>query len=85
MLEALARGMSAGQDAAALPQRLAALRARYPASDPTAVAEVVRAVLETMRGDLSARDTSLLTEVEELAGTIAAARAEWLSQEPWAF
>jgi chemotaxis protein CheZ len=40
------------------------------------VAEIVRAVLETMQGDLSARESSLLTEVEALASTIAAARAE---------
>ena len=59
-----------------LAQRLAAIRTRHPASDPEMVADVVRAVLDTMRGDLSARETSLLHEVEELGQTIAAARAE---------
>jgi chemotaxis protein CheZ len=59
-----------------LPHRLAAIRERYPASDPDMVANVVRAVLSTMRGDLSASETGLLHEVEELGRTIAAARAE---------
>jgi chemotaxis protein CheZ len=61
---------------AQLPQRLAQLGARYPESDPEMVADVVRAVLSSMRGDLSANDTALLSEVEELAQTLAAARAE---------
>jgi len=59
-----------------LAHRLAAIRSRYPASDPDMVAGVVGAVLTTMRGDLSASDTALLHEVEELGRTIAAARAE---------
>ena len=54
-------------DPAQLPARLKALEARYPDSDPAMVAEVVRAVLATMRGDLSANETALLAEVEELA------------------
>jgi chemotaxis protein CheZ len=61
---------------AQLPQRLAQLQARYPESDPEMVAEVVRAVLGTMRGDLTANETALLSEVEELAQTLANARAE---------
>ncbi len=56
--------------------RLAALRERYPAADPEMVAEVVRAVLSTMRGDLTGQETSLLHEVEELGRTIARARSE---------
>ena len=40
------------------------------------VAEVVRAVLATMSGDLSAQETSLLAEVEALGRTIASAKAE---------
>jgi chemotaxis protein CheZ len=63
-------------DPAQLPQRLAQLEARYPHSDPAMVAEVVRAVLGSMRGDLSANETALLSEVEELAQTLANARAE---------
>ena len=60
----------------ALEQRLAAMQARYPASDPAMVAEIVRAVLSSMRGDLGAQEASLLAEVEELGHTIARARAE---------
>ena len=62
--------------ASALDERLAAMRARYPASDPAMVAEIVRAMLSSMRGDLGAQEASLLTEVEELGHTIARARAE---------
>jgi len=63
-------------DATGVPQRLAQLGARYPHSDPDMVAEVVRAVLTTMRGDLSSQEAALLAEVEELASTVANARAE---------
>jgi chemotaxis protein CheZ len=63
-------------DPAELPQRLAQLSALYPHSDPDMVEGVVRAVLTTMRGDLSAGETALLAEVEELAHTLANARAE---------
>jgi chemotaxis protein CheZ len=60
----------------ALADRLAAIRSRYVASDPDMVADVVRAVLTTMSGDLTARETSLLSEVESLGRTIAAAKSE---------
>lgn len=60
----------------ALAQRLASIRARYPTSEPELVADVVRAVLMTMSGDLSAQETSLLAEVEELGKTITNAKAE---------
>jgi chemotaxis protein CheZ len=63
-------------DADRLGQRLAAIRAHYPDSQPDVVAEVVRAVLATMSGDLSAQETSLLAEVEALGRTIACAKAE---------
>jgi chemotaxis protein CheZ len=59
-----------------LSERLAAIRARQPTVEPDMVAEVVRAVLTTMSGDLTATETSLLTEVEELGRTIASAKAE---------
>ncbi len=59
-----------------LAQRLADIRTRYPESAPDVVADVVRAVLATMSGDLSAQETSLLAEVEELGKTIASAKAE---------
>ena len=60
----------------ALAERLAEVRIRQPGQDTDAIAEVVRAVLTTMSGDLSAKKTSLLTEVEELGRTIASAKAE---------
>ena len=47
-----------------------------PGSEPELVADVVRAVLATMSGDLSAQETSLLAEVEALGRTIACAKAE---------
>src|SRR5262249_59188665 len=59
-----------------LTDRLAAIRARYPNSEPEVVAEVVRAVLTTMSGDLSAQETSLLTEVEALGHIITCAKEE---------
>ena len=63
-------------DPADLPRRMAALSAQYPQTDPDMVEGVVRAVLTTMRGDLNATETALLAEVEELAQTLANARAE---------
>ena len=63
-------------DSEPLADRLAKLRSRYPDADPQMVAGVVRAVLTTMTGDLTARDTALLGDVEELGRTIAAAKAE---------
>ena len=59
-----------------LADRLAAMRRRYPASEPEMVADVVREVLATMHGDLSGSEASLLAEVEELGRVISAARAE---------
>ena len=63
-------------DATHVPQRLAQLGARYPQSDPDMVADVVRAILSPLRGDLSSQEAALLAEVEELASTVANARAE---------
>jgi chemotaxis protein CheZ len=56
--------------------RLAQLRERYPEADPAMVAEVVRALLASMSGDLTVKETALLSEVEELGRTISAAKAE---------
>ncbi len=67
---------SVSRDSARFSAKLAGLRGRYPAADPEMVAEVVREVLTTMRGDLTARETGLLAEVEELGRVITAARAE---------
>ena len=60
----------------ALTERLAALHARQPMARPELIAEVVRAVLTTLSGDLTGKETSLLSEVEELGRTIASAKAE---------
>jgi chemotaxis protein CheZ len=60
----------------ALKQKLQAIRARQPSPDPDMVAEVVRAVLTTIGHDLSAKEASLLREVEELGRTIAVAKVE---------
>jgi chemotaxis protein CheZ len=59
-----------------LAERLEEIRGQYPGSQPEIVAEVVRAVLATMGGDLTAQETSLLAEVEALGRTIACAKAE---------
>jgi chemotaxis protein CheZ len=60
----------------ALKERLTVIRARQPDLEPGMVAEVVRAVLTTMSDDLTAKEASLLQEVEELAHTIATAKTE---------
>jgi chemotaxis protein CheZ len=59
-----------------LQARLTALKSRYPGAGVEMVSDVVEAVLTTMRGTLSATETALLSEVEELGRTIAAAKAE---------
>ena len=77
MAEAMATGARRNDPAGmGLPERLAMIRARHPGSDPDMVADVVRAILTTMSGDLTAKETSLLTEVESLGRTIASAKAE---------
>ncbi len=60
----------------ALAARLEIVRARCPDIDPAMIANVVRAILATMSGDLSSKETALLSEVEELGRTIASAKAE---------
>jgi chemotaxis protein CheZ len=59
-----------------LTERLATIRSGYPASDPDMVADVVRAILATMSGDLTGREASLLSELESLGRTIASTKAE---------
>ena len=59
-----------------LAERLAEIRANRPTAEPDIVAEVVRAVLTTMNQNLTANDTALLLEVEELGRTIANAKVE---------
>lgn len=60
----------------ALADRLASLCACRKTAEPEMMAEVVRAVLETVGGHLSEQDARLLAEVEELGRTIAEAKAE---------
>ncbi|MEO8716556.1 MAG: protein phosphatase CheZ [Acetobacteraceae bacterium] len=59
-----------------LARVIGAIRARYPAAEPEWVADVVRAVLAAMRGEISEPERGLLEEVEELGRTIANAKAE---------
>jgi chemotaxis protein CheZ len=56
--------------------RLKQLHERYPEADTAMVADVVRALLASMSGDLTVAETALLAEVEELGRTISAAKAE---------
>jgi len=63
-------------DLASVNSRLEQLRQRYPQGDAEMIGNIVRAVLTTMRGDLTANETTLLAEIEELASTVANARAE---------
>ena len=63
-------------DVKALVERLTAICASYPSVRPQMVADVVRAVIDTLGGELSAHDTALLAEVEDLGRTIALAREE---------
>ena len=67
----------AGRDGvAALKTKLAKIRAQQPDIEPSMVTEVVRAVLMTISDDLTAKEATLLREVEELGRTIAVAKAE---------
>jgi chemotaxis protein CheZ len=76
MLDIMANESRTDPATAPLAARLAAIRAHYPTSDPDMVAEVVRSVLASMRGDLVSKEVSLLAEVEELGRTISNAKAE---------
>ncbi len=60
----------------ALKQKLALIRERQPEFEPGMVTEVIRAVLTTISDDLTAKEATLLREVEELGRTIAVAKSE---------
>jgi chemotaxis protein CheZ len=60
----------------ALKLKLAAIREQQPKFEHGLVTEVVRAVLTTLSDDLTANETKLLREVEELGRTIAIAKSE---------
>ncbi len=68
--------MFAGTKVAPLAERLAEIRSRYPAAEPEWVADVVRAVIAAVQGDLAVTDSALLAEVESLGRVIANAKAE---------
>ena len=63
-------------DAKILSHRLTELQARYPRGEPDVVADVVLAVLGSMAGDISLRETALLYEVGALGDAVATARQE---------
>ena len=63
-------------DVKALAERLTAICASYPSVRPQMVADVVRAVIDTLGGELSAHETELLGEIEDLGRTIALAKEE---------
>jgi chemotaxis protein CheZ len=74
MLEAADAPPLAGIDA--LKHKLTLIRAQQPEFEPGMVTEVIRAVLTTISDDLSAKEATLLREVEELGRTIAIAKSE---------
>src|ERR1700722_8698955 len=65
-----------GHGAEALKKWLGVIRARQPDLEPGMISEEERAVLTTMSDELTAKEASLLQEVEELARTIASAKTE---------
>ncbi len=67
---------ASGRGIEALKRKLAEIRAKEPSFDQDMVAEVVRAVLTTISDELTAKEATLLQEVEELARTIAVAKTE---------
>ena len=68
--------MSHARGVEALKRKLAAIRAQQPEVRTGMVTEVVRAVLTTISDDLTAKEATLLREVEELGRTIAIAKSE---------
>jgi chemotaxis protein CheZ len=62
--------------AAGLKASFSAIRAKYPDVDTSMVEAVVRALLDSVGGDLSSREAKLLAEVEALGTTITNAKAE---------
>ena len=63
-------------DATSLSLRMADLRTRYPRGEPEMVTDVVLAVLGSMAGDISVRETALLYEIGALGEAVATARHE---------
>ena len=63
-------------DAKSLSERMIQLRERYPDGEPDMVTDVVLAVLGSMAGDISLRETALLYEIGALGEAVATARQE---------
>lgn len=61
---------------AATAQPMLAAAGTVSAAEEAMIAQLLREILSSMRGDLSATETALLAEVEALAATVANARAE---------
>lgn len=59
-----------------LADRLVDLKQRYPVGQPDLVTDVVLAVLGSMTGDISHRETALLHEIGALGEAVATARLE---------
>lgn len=59
-----------------MPPRLLQICRRYPSADPRMVADVARSVIEGLHGALSATETALLAELQDLSETITKAKAE---------
>ena len=59
-----------------LSRRMTELQARYPKGEPELVSDVVQAVLGSMVGDISLRETALLHEIGALGEAVAVARQE---------
>ena len=64
------------RDAEALSKRLQELRGRYPQGQPDMVTDIVMAVLGSMTGDISLRETALLYEIGTLGEAVTTARQE---------
>ena len=64
------------RDAEALSRRLQELRSRYPQGQPDMVTDIVMAVLGSMTGDISLRETALLYEIGTLGDAVTTARQE---------
>ena len=60
----------------ALKRKLSEIRAQQPEVESGMITEVVRAVLTTISDELTAKETSLLREVEELGRMIASTKSE---------
>jgi chemotaxis protein CheZ len=60
----------------ALKRKLKEIRAQQPEVEPEMITEVVRAVLTTMSDELTAKESTLLREVEELGRMIASTKSE---------